>query len=102
MRPRANTELKTCGRGWESISGVVEVLPGVRWVVEHYQAGLERNRFPCAVRSFSVCAKCPTSLDLPRNPDKAAVRQSTRHLESEPKPRRTAAVRKDCCLPGIP
>ena len=32
------------------------------WVEEHCPAGLERNRFPCAVRSFSVCAKCPNQL----------------------------------------
>ena len=40
MRPRANTEL-CANRAWESIGGGVEVQLGVRWVVEHYQAGLE-------------------------------------------------------------
>lgn len=47
--------------GWAFISGVVEVLPGMRWV-EHCPAGLEWNRFPCAVRAVSVCAKYQNQL----------------------------------------
>ena len=96
---QTNTELETCGwvgvykrcsgspagyavGGWWSI-----IRQGWNGTASLAQSGL-----------FRSAPNVLTNLSLPRNPDKAAVRQRTPYPASQPKPRRTAAVRKDSGL----
>jgi hypothetical protein len=83
--------------GWASISDGVEVLAGMRWVgggALSVRAGTEPLP-PAQSGLFRSAPSVQTNMDSPESRARQRSDKPPENSESQPKPRRTAAVKKD-------